>query len=66
MQVAGLDPNQIPEGEFKTDIIRQVIDSYPQGRHGNPSDSTRGVRYLIESPWTTGTILEMDGGFGAN
>lgn len=61
---AGLDPTSIPEGEFKDDVIG-VLNSYPQGRVGEVTDCSRAVRYLVESPWSTGAIVEIDGGFGA-
>lgn len=59
---AGLDPSAFPDGEMKTDVLN-ILNNYPQRRFGEVSDCTRGIRYLVDSPWTTGTVIEMDGGF---
>ena len=61
---AALDPNAFPDGELKTDMI-EIIKTYPQRRFGEVSDCTRGIRFLVDSPWATGAVLEIDGGFGA-
>ena len=61
---AVLDPNTFPDGEIKSDLLNQV-NMYAQKRFGEVGDCSRAVRYLVESPWVTGTVMEMDGGFGA-
>lgn len=60
----GLDPMALPEGELKTDAM-EMIKAYPQRRFGEVTDCSRAVRYLVDSPWSTGMILEINGGFGA-
>lgn len=61
---AGLDPSNVPDGEFKDDMV-DIIKAYPQRRFGEVTDCSRAVRYLLESPWVTGTVMEIDGGYGA-
>jgi NAD(P)-dependent dehydrogenase (short-subunit alcohol dehydrogenase family) len=58
------NPEVLPEGEMK-EYIKTVKGQYAQRRFGELEDVTRGVRYLLESPWVTGTVLEIEGGFGA-
>ena len=58
------DPSWMPEGALK-DYVMGLKMQYAQERFGAVEDVARGVRYLLESPWTTGTVLEIDGGFGA-
>lgn len=60
---AGLDPATMPEGELRTDMI-DTVNHYPQRRFGTVEDCSRTVRYLVESAWSTGVVLEIDGGFG--
>jgi NAD(P)-dependent dehydrogenase (short-subunit alcohol dehydrogenase family) len=42
-------------------------DSYPLRRVGEPEDVARTVRFLLadESSWTTGAIVDVDGGHSA-
>ena len=62
---AGLDdPSWMPEGELKEYVIG-LKKQYAQERFGVVEDVARGVKFLLESPWVTGTVLEVDGGFGA-
>jgi len=35
---------------------------HPLGRLGQPGDVVAAVRYLLASPWVTGTVLTVDGG----
>ncbi|KAK6442741.1 hypothetical protein LTR95_001024 [Oleoguttula sp. CCFEE 5521] len=58
------DPSAIPEGEMKN-FIKTLPTQYAQQRFGEVEDVARGVRYLLESAWVTGTVLEIEGGFGA-
>ena len=58
------NPSVLPEGEMK-EYMKGLKGQYAQQRFGELADVTRGVRFLLESPWVTGTSLEIDGGFGA-
>jgi 3-oxoacyl-[acyl-carrier protein] reductase len=42
-------------------------ESYPLRRVGMPEDVARTVRFLLsdESSWTTGSIVDVDGGHSA-
>ena len=64
MTAALKDPSWMPEGELK-DFVSGAKKQYVQGRYGTVQDVARGVRYSWESSWVTGTVLEIDGGFGA-
>ena len=64
MTYAMVHPEVIPEGPMRDEMI-ELPKQYAQRRYGEASDVARGVRYLLESPWVTGTVLEVDGGFGA-
>lgn len=61
---AGMDPSALPEGELRDDVLA-IINAYPQRMLGEVTDVSRAVRYLVESPWTTGAVIEVDGAFGA-
>ena len=58
------NPSVLPEGEMK-EYMKGLKGQYAQQRFGELADVTRGVRFLLESPWVTGTSLEIEGGFGA-
>lgn len=58
------DPSVVPDGPVK-DIMMDMPNNYAQKRFGEVADCNRGVRFLLESPWVTGTCLEVEGGFGA-
>ncbi|KAK5167646.1 uncharacterized protein LTR77_007345 [Saxophila tyrrhenica] len=58
------DPSVLPDGELK-EYCMGLRKQYAQERYGEVSDIARGVRYLLESPWVTGTTLQIEGGFGA-
>jgi NAD(P)-dependent dehydrogenase (short-subunit alcohol dehydrogenase family) len=58
------NPAVLPEGDVK-EYVKTLKGQYTQRRFGELADVTRGVRYLLESPWVTGTTLEIEGGFGA-
>ena len=34
------------------------------GRIGEPDEIAEAVEYLIQAKWTTGSILDVDGGLG--
>ena len=64
MTYALVHPEVLPEGDLK-EFVKGVRGEYAQRRFGEVEDVARGVRYLVESPWVTGTVLEIDGGYGA-
>ena len=68
--------NAIAPGAIKTDILQYAIDSgtyseesisamFPMKRMGVPSNISRATSFLLSSPYATGTILSVDGGFNA-
>lgn len=40
-----------------------VADSVPAGRVGRAEDVAAAVRYLVDAPYVTGSVLPVDGGF---
>lgn len=68
--------NAVAPGAIKTDILQFAIDQgayteeniasmFPVKRMGVSSDIARAIVFLIYSPFCTGTILNVDGGFTA-
>lgn len=49
-------------GEAKTAIWDQMAKRLPAGRIGSPADIARAYLYLMDSTFTTGTTLHIDGG----
>ncbi|KAI5358131.1 Putative short-chain dehydrogenase/reductase SDR, NAD(P)-binding domain superfamily [Septoria linicola] len=46
-------------------IGEEMVKQYPMGRYGSAEEVAKAVTYLIESDWTTGTVLTVDGGWSA-
>ncbi|MFW6051520.1 MAG: SDR family NAD(P)-dependent oxidoreductase [Myxococcota bacterium] len=49
----------------KAQVARQLAELtrlHPLGRLGRPEDVAQAVLYLLDSTWTTGTVLVIDGG----
>lgn len=42
-----------------------IAEMFPMKKIGIPSDIARGVVFLVNSPYCTGTTLTIDGGLGA-
>ena len=55
-----------PDGS-RTERAESIISHTPQGRFGNPEDLESALLWLVssESKFVTGTIIKVDGGFGA-
>ena len=47
---------------YDSDIKETCLRRIPVRRFGNPDDVVRLIRYIVESPWMTGTVLTLDGG----
>lgn len=54
--------NQTPE-EAKA-FFYGLAHLHPIGRIGEPVDIARAMEYLINADWTTGAVLDVDGGMG--
>lgn len=72
----GITVNAVAPGAIKTAILGQAIeagayseesiaDMFPQKRMGVSEDIARAISFLLNSPYATGTVLAVDGGFGA-
>jgi NAD(P)-dependent dehydrogenase (short-subunit alcohol dehydrogenase family) len=48
--------------EQKADFFKKMAGSLPVGRVGQPGEIAEAVLYLIRSQFTTGAILDVDGG----
>lgn len=46
------------------DELEELIESIPVGRMGSPSDVGEAAAFLAESPYITGEVLSVGGGFG--
>jgi len=51
--------------DFDDDMKKKVLARIPMGREGDVEDIARAVRYLIDAPYVTGQVLDVDGGRGA-
>ncbi|KAM0321793.1 hypothetical protein ACHAQA_009889 [Verticillium albo-atrum] len=72
----GVRINAIAPGAIKTDILQYAIDSgsyseesisamFPMKRLGAPIDIAKGISFLLNNEFATGTILSVDGGYNA-
>lgn len=68
--------NAVAPGAIKTDILSQALDSgaysedsitamFPCGKMGKTMDIARAIEFLLNSPYSHGSILQVDGGYGA-
>ncbi len=57
----------VPDEAFEA-IVRARAAAYPLRRVGEPSDVAHMVRFLLseESGWTTGAVIDVDGGHAAS
>ena len=55
-------------GLFDNETAKKRLDSmsniHALGRIGEPDEIAEAVEYLIQAKWTTGSILDVDGGLG--
>ena len=62
-RVNGLVPGpMLPQPDLSPKARRRVADATLLGRWGTPEDVVRGVRFLIDSDFVTGSLLFIDGG----
>lgn len=70
----GITVNAIAPGAIKTKILNQpieagkyneqsIIDMFPIKRMGEPMDIARTISFILDSPYLTGTVVGVDGGF---
>ena len=63
VRVNGLVPGPVlPQPDLSPKARRRVADATLLGRWGTPEDVVRGVRFLIDSDFVTGSLLFIDGG----
>ncbi|KAH6648693.1 short chain dehydrogenase [Truncatella angustata] len=73
---SGVRVNAVAPGAIKTDILQYAIDAgayseesiaamFPMKRMGAPIDIAKGISFLLNNDYATGTILSIDGGFDA-
>lgn len=49
-------------GEEKKAFFKQMSGNLPVGRAGKPDELTQAALYLLSNGFTTGAILDVDGG----
>jgi NAD(P)-dependent dehydrogenase (short-subunit alcohol dehydrogenase family) len=52
------------EPEQAKAFFKGLAHLHPLGRIGEPEDIAGGMEYLITADWTTGAVLDVDGGMG--
>ena len=73
---SGLNIAAVAPGAIRTTILDEAIKSgvyseesiaamHPVKRLGQPADIARAISFLLDSPFVTGSVLEVDGGVGA-
>lgn len=45
------------------DVLAQLAEETPIGRNGTPEDVAQAIAYLVDAPFVTGQILNVNGGF---
>ena len=67
----------VAPGAVRTSILDEAIQSgvyseetiaamHPLKKLGAPEDIARAISFLLNSPFVTGSVLEVDGGIGAS
>jgi NAD(P)-dependent dehydrogenase (short-subunit alcohol dehydrogenase family) len=74
--IKGIIVNAIAPGAIKMRILNDavkagkyneesIVDMFPAKRMGDPMDIGRTVEYILDSPFMTGSVIDVDGGFCA-
>jgi NAD(P)-dependent dehydrogenase (short-subunit alcohol dehydrogenase family) len=61
-RVNAISPGFIDTKGIDNERKAQIEASLPARRIGHPEDVARAILYLMENPYTTGTVLTVDGG----
>jgi NAD(P)-dependent dehydrogenase (short-subunit alcohol dehydrogenase family) len=62
VRVNAVSPGFVDTHGVDPERRKQIESTLPARRVGQPDDVARAILYLIENPYTTGTILTIDGG----
>lgn len=68
--IPGAVPSEINVGPSGQDVqtakafFYKLAHLHPLGRIGAPEDIAQAMEYLINASWTTGAVLDVDGGMG--
>jgi 3-oxoacyl-[acyl-carrier protein] reductase len=68
--IPGAVPSEINVGPTGQDVttakafFHKLAYLHPIGRIGSPEDIAQAMEYLINADWTTGAVLDVDGGMG--
>ena len=68
---SGIRVNCVAPGVILTDMcanvdsetMEQLRQDTPVGRHGTPEDVAQAIAYLSDSPFVTGQVLPVNGGY---
>ena len=66
IRVNGVSPGAILPADWEESSFREIIRSVPLGRAGTPQDIANAVKFMLTSPYVTGQILAVDGGWSIN
>ena len=66
IRVNGIGPGTILPSQSERGLVQQIAELVPLKRWGEPSDIAATVRFLAESNYITGQIINVDGGLSLN
>ena len=49
--------------DINPEILEELRQESPIGRHGTPDDVAASIEYLANAPFVTGQVLGVNGGF---
>jgi NAD(P)-dependent dehydrogenase (short-subunit alcohol dehydrogenase family) len=49
--------------DIDPEILEELRQESPIGRHGTPDDVAASIEYLANAPFVTGQVLGVNGGF---
>ncbi|MBW9234684.1 SDR family oxidoreductase, partial [Leptospira santarosai] len=63
--VNAINPGPTNTGWMTEEIKNELINKFPFGRIGEPSDVAKAIKFLVseDASWITGQIIHSEGGF---
>ena len=63
VRVNCVGPGAIVAAEWESEHFESVIKNVPLGRAGDVTDVAKAVQFLLESPYLSGQVINVDGGW---